>query len=289
MGVPGNSFRSFSEDTLEYKTPLHFERVPKVFQTQKVQLSVHTLPQFHATMSFPKCFVVLCAFALFSAANSIFVPSRIAQLAANPLLNNATLAKVNELQQKILDFGGCGPNVCFALDGSGSVSEDDWDSQRFLVELVAAVVGVDTNAEFAAVQYGLRNILISLLTGNVDQFLLAVDRSRLRRARRTFISAGLAFCIRQLNQRPGDANKIVLLGDGRSNFGGNPIPTAERWLSAASSNRICSVGVGFENTSVLQAIAGGDPDMVLTSDDWEKVTNILGDLVYQVCGIPPGF
>ena len=240
-------------------------------------------------MNFVKLFLAFCACALFSVASAVTVPTRLGQLSSNPLLTPATQATVNELKQKIRDFGGCGPNVCFALDGSGSISGSDWSAQKFLVELVAAVVGVDTNAEFAAVQYGLRNIGISLLTGDVDQFLLDVEANRLARARRTFIAAGLAFCIRQLNQRPGDANKIVLLGDGRSNFGGNPIPTAQRWLSAAPSNRICSVGVGFENTAVLQAIAGGDPDMVLTSDDWEKVTEILGDLVYQVCGIPPDF
>lgn len=204
----------------------------------------------------------------------------------NTRLGRRGLPRVEALQQRVIDNGGCNPNLCFALDGSGSISVEDYELQKEFVEIVAAIVAVDEDAAFGAVQYGLRNIPISRLTTNANQFLRNVERSRLASASRTFIAAGLGHCIRALRRVPGNANKIVLLGDGRSNFGGNPVPIAQRFLPPRGNGAICSVGVGFQDTDMLLNIVGGDPRNVLQIDEYFELLDILDILVAQVCGLP---
>ena len=192
------------------------------------------------------------------------------------------LLRARGLRQMVTAQGTCNPNVCFALDGSGSVSEGEFEAQRDFVTLVAAIVGADTDAAFAAVQYGLRNIAISSLTNDVDSFLLDVDASELARADRSFIAAGLGFCINELRPRPEDANKIVLIGDGESNFGGNPIPIARRFRQPRGNGAICAVGIGFRNLRVLRRITGSR-SRVLDIDEFFELLDILDQVVFEIC------
>lgn len=192
-----------------------------------------------------------------------------------------------ELQAWVYKHGGCKPNICFALDGSGSITQKQWRAQKDFVLLAAAVIGVDRSAEFAAVEYGLRLDGISLLTRNVNKFLRKVDRERLNRASATFLASGIAYCHSQLSQRPYDANKMVILGDGRNTFGSNPVPLAQKFLNSGNT-AICAVGVGYTNTAVLNAITG-DPSRVYTTNEWDGVVGVLRQLVIDVCELPPMF
>ena len=204
---------------------------------------------------------------------------------SNVYLTPENLLKIRAIQQKVAAKGSCNPNICFALDGSGSISSADYRAQKDFVELVSAIISVDPNAAYAAVQYGLRNVAISDLTSDANAFLLDVDRSHLAGAPRTFIAAGLGFCISELRPRTEDANKIVLLGDGRSNFGGNPVPVARQFLPPRGTGSICAVGVGFQNTKVLQDIVGGDRNKVLPVDGYFELIDILDVLVSDICNI----
>jgi len=188
------------------------------------------------------------------------------------------------LRQRVINQGSCNPNLCFALDGSGSITTADYTAQKEFVELIAAIVGVDTDAAFAAVQYGLRNIGISSLTNDVDEFLLDVAASNLASAPRTFIAAGLGWCIQELRARPEDANKIVLLGDGRSNFGGNPVPIAKKFRKPVGDGAICAVGIGFRDRRVLKRITGSRT-RVLAIHDYFELLDILDQVVTEICGL----
>lgn len=103
-------------------------------------------------------------------------------------------------------------------------------------------------------------------------------------AERTFIRAGLLYCFNKLRKRPDDANKIVLLGDGNANLGGDPVAIADR-LREQTGGEICAVGVDYANMQVLLDIVGGDPAMVLTVDDFFELSDILETLIAQVCNI----
>jgi len=186
------------------------------------------------------------------------------------------------LRQDVVNMGGCNVNVCFALDGSASIPADEYQLVVEFVQLVTAIMsGTGLNA-FAGTQYGLGNKDISRLTSDADAFLLALEGLESPRASRTFIAAGLGFCIRDLRRRLEDANKIVLFGDGRSNFGGNPVPIAERFREMYDGD-ICAIGIGFQDITVLEQITGS-PDRVLAIDDVFVLLDIVGQIVFEVCG-----
>lgn len=234
-------------------------------------------------------FSIFAFLAVFSLSQATFNARR-GERALNSLSNETLsliggLTRAQILQRRIITNGGCNVNICFALDGSGSMSTEDYKRQSDFAVLVSAILAGETEAEFAAVQYGLRNVGISGLTNNANRFLFRVARSRSARAPRTFIAAGLGFCIRELRRRPEDANKIVVIGDGRSNFGGSPVDIAQQFLPPQGTGSICTIGIGFPDIPSLVAIAG-DADRLLPIDDYNQLLDALELLVADICGLP---
>lgn len=48
--------------------------------------------------------------------------------------------------RKLVEQGGCKVNVCFALEGSSSISSEEFGAQRNIVRLISSVVMVDERA-----------------------------------------------------------------------------------------------------------------------------------------------
>lgn len=214
---------------------------------------------------------VLSAFA--SAASQVNLPTY------TRLSNN----EVVDIQQDLKARGGCNANVCFALDGSASIPPAEFLAQKNFVLDMEAILNPGREVELAAVQYGARNSPISRLTTDGTRFNLAVDAARQLNSERTVIRAGIVWCFNQLKRRRGEALKIVLLGDGEATTIGNPVPIAKRFRRIRGE--ICAVGVGFNNTQSLLNIVGGDPSKVLTVDDFFELSDIIENLVEQVCDV----
>ncbi|KAI0558721.1 von Willebrand factor A-like protein [Gracilaria domingensis] len=197
----------------------------------------------------------------------------------------ASVRAVTQTAQALVESNGCNANVCLAVDGSGSVTEENFvEMQRFIINL-NNIIGVDETAEYAAVQYGFINYPISPLTTDRRLFQERVLGAEFQSDTATFIGAGIAYCDFQLRQRPGEANKLVVLGDGENTVGGDPVADADRFREANPGGRVTAVGVGYEDPSVLQAIAGGDPNSVLEVTEFVDLGLIILDLVKQVCDI----
>lgn len=232
-------------------------------------------------------FFALCAVA-FATVTTTSAERRIEDLNTCLTKGDANQAEV-KLALEIAETTRCDPNICFAVDGSGSMNTTEFQLEKDFVELVAAVVAYDEQARFAAVQYGLRPRFISRLTEDADAFLKAVDKTISLKAPRTFIAPGLAGCMRQLYPLKGEPKHIVLLGDGRSNFDSklpplDPVSIAQSFL-ANPNNTISAVGVGFDaDDTMLANIAGGEEN-VFNVGQWNEVTNVLADLVGEVCGL----
>lgn len=212
--------------------------------------------------------------------------TRLATLPGGPRLIAAAIREIRGVTS-------CDPNVCFAIDGSASLGEEDFNLQKDFVAIIAAIVGAEPGAQFAAVQYGLVNKPIRNLRFNPDNFLLLLEAAEFARARRTFIGAGLAYCVSQLGRRRGEPSKIVVLGDGRSTYGSltgalSPTAIADRWRARSPANRVCTVAVGFADTSLFEQIAD-NPGLVLEVTDWMRVLNILRELIRDICARPPIF
>lgn len=193
----------------------------------------------------------------------------------------------HDLREKIIANGGCHPNVCFALDGGFAINSTEWRIQKDFVLLVASVVGIDVEAEFAAVQYGRRRTKISDLTNKTDKFLVRIDGEPITHSRVSRTRSGLAFCINHLDREDISVSKIVVFGDARSRFGGNPRRMSLEWQSPV--NEICAVGVGFGADIHVLTDLTLDPERVFTVDQWPEVVQVIRDLVWGVCGLPPDF
>lgn len=191
---------------------------------------------------------------------------------------------VDELHDLIEAAGGCNVIVCCALDSSGSVSENQFITQKnFVFDIISTIAG--NPLEAAAVQYGLRNRVISFLTPDIDSFILDLDAAEFAGDIRTSIGGGIVWCHRQLGKRRGEANKMVVMGDGRNNLGGSPVQRANLFTDR-TGGKVCAVGIGFgRNRRVLMRIAGGDRSLVLTVDGYIVLADILEELVSQICGV----
>ncbi|PXF44992.1 hypothetical protein BWQ96_05239 [Gracilariopsis chorda] len=231
-----------------------------------------------------RTFFLCCAF--FAVCFAVVPEARIEAL-NSPLTTGAANRAQIDRALEIVEETGCEPNLCFAIDGSSSITDDEFQLQLDFVALITGLVSLDEQSGYSAIQYGLRPKFMSRFTQDAAAFLLKVEGTRQLRSVRTFIAPGIGGCMRQFRRVRGQANKIILLGDGRSTFDSrdpplDPPSIAAQFL-AEPNNSICAVGVSFDTTELLEEITG-DPDRVFSVADWMSVVDVLADLVEQVCG-----
>lgn len=215
---------------------------------------------------------------------AVYVASAPAKDEILPITSRISAAQLRDLQRRV---AGCNANVCFAIDGSGSISPANFEAQKEFVQDVATIIADGTNpVELAAVQYGTSSSAIIQLTLNTNAFQLAIKRTP-QIGGLTFVNAGINFCFSQLWRRRGEANKIVLLGDGRTTIGSNAVRRADLFRRVGGD--VCTVGAGFQDPRELLAIAGGDPARVFQVDDFISALElqyIIEDIVLDICGVP---
>lgn len=194
-----------------------------------------------------------------------------------------------DLRKSLKSVGGCNANVCFAIDGSGAISPEAFTSQKNFVLDVVSVIAVDEPVELAAVQYATRRRAIKRLTNKVPEFVLAVNGTyQLGGWSRP--AAGIAFCNRQL-WRWNKANKIVLLGNGKSDLGRSAVRSANRFRDR--NGDLSVVAAGDADDQKLLAIAGGRKDRVFDVTSFLDVLalqEVIEQLVKNIClkdGGPP--
>lgn len=220
---------------------------------------------------------------------------RIARKTALVSNNKELFERAAGVARRLLD--GCDPNICFALDGSGSIGTRNYQIQQEFVLLLAAIIGANDKATFSAVQYGFVNEPISNVDGNAERFIQKLLASEYQAATETFVGAGLAFCISQLGRKRGEPAKIVIFGDGGATLGGltgplSPARLADVFRSRSPANRICAVAVNFPTKPPLFVdIVGGPANRSLVTDvnGWPLILNQLRDLIRTICERPPLF
>lgn len=188
------------------------------------------------------------------------------------------MRQISAVHQEVLDKG-CNMNLCFALDGSKSISENEFTDQKNFVDLIVAITGTDRRANYCAVQYHSNRTPISPLTGNKDTFLRRVQAAKLKRGG-TNIAAGIRYATHQLRSQVGDANKLVLLGDGFKTVGRSPKSAARSFLRVAGP--ICAVAVGPSDIKGLTDITG-DANRVFNIGQFLELSEIIVQVVVDVC------
>lgn len=189
--------------------------------------------------------------------------------------------------------GGCSTdNICFALDGSASLSQADFTAQKNFVLDVEYIINANTTVGLAAVglaavQYGVTSRPISPLTFFRDKFILAVNAEEHLRSGRTFIRAGILYCHHQMRRQLGQANNIVLISDAVAHLTGDvdrgAVNIANTFLLLGGE--ICAVGVGYRNKQSLLDIVGRDEGKVLTLDSFLDLSDIIELLIEQICDV----
>lgn len=193
--------------------------------------------------------------------------------------------KRRRLQRAVETAGGCFANICFAIDGSGSISDKAFQNEKFFILDLHSIVGVDERADMGAVQYATSTNPIIPLTDDRDAFVLAINGTK-QVGGFSFVVGGMNYCIRALRRK--SVKKIVLLGDGRSNIGSDTVARANLFRERLGGT-VCAVGAGFPDDEELLAIVGGNPDLVFEVDSFEDtldMADLIDDLVAGICNIP---
>lgn len=192
--------------------------------------------------------------------------------------------------KKAVKDNGCDPNVCFALDGSGSIDDDEWIKQKDFVQLVAAIISADPEGTYGAVQYGkgLKGITFRQ-TPDIDAFLDKVESAVQMKSDVTFMAPGIASCIRMLDrpQFDNEPKKIVIIGDGDDNFDSKwwhlkPKGIISDWKLKSNTNAVCGVAVNWWDVSNFEQIVG--TGNVFKVKDWSELLTALEKLVIDICG-----
>ena len=237
--------------------------------------------QVHFTLSGSGLIPSTMKFTAFLASISLAVA--VASAADLPVYSRIAKTKIEEIQERLAKAGGCNANICFAIDGSGSMSKKEFSNQKNFVLDVASIVGVDEVAEFAAVQYSTANTAITPLTVDSAHFIEKVLHSNQKKGK-SFVTGGINYCFSQLWRRPFDANKIVLLGDGKANVGSSAVRRADLFRKIGGVVAVVSAGKPDEDK--LLKIAGGKFDHVFEVTNFFDVLGLqanVEDLVLDIC------
>ena len=235
-------------------------------------------------------FLLSCLAALSAAA---VTPPTAPSIPRAPLtLGNRILTKVqaDKLIKALVAVEGCNANVCFAIDGSGSINSEEFEKEKEFVLDVSSVISVDHPIEMAAVQYGTANTRITPLTASPELFNERVDATK-QVGGQSFVTGGLNYCIAQLARRPFEANKVILLGDGIENIGSRAARRA-KWFRDVLGGDISVVTAGIADEENLLDIVGGDATRIYEVGGFLEVLDlqiVIEELTLDVCGINPKF
>lgn len=183
------------------------------------------------------------------------------------------------LQERIQEHG-CEASVCFALDGSSSIGDDDFENAKEFSQITSVVINTDSRAKFGAVQFGLSNLPISNVTANQPTFIAAVGAACSAQAPRTFVGAGIFGCSRLLRNSNG-RHVIVVLSDGRDNFGASPQRVTDD-IATESDDSIIAVAIADADIPYLQKLAPGG-NYLIDARNSQALSNAMQRAVELIC------
>ncbi len=193
-------------------------------------------------------------------------------------------AALNELRRRVMNAGKCNANLCFAIEGSGSINGTEFSNQKQFVFDLVSVVSVERGAALAACQYASSVTPIHALTTDISKFNLAVALVD-QMDGQSFSIGAIDYCISQLLPRVGAPNMIIMLGNGRSNVNSTALARLDLFRRVGGS--VYAVGVGDKDDDALLRIVGGNKDLVFEKSSFQEVLSlqkIIEKLVSQICG-----
>lgn len=192
-----------------------------------------------------------------------------------PSAADLKLAQSNDLSP------GCNLNVCFLLDASRHLTPREFTLlQNFVLDLLAVLAGNTVELSAATLGDGVTNVTGP--TGSPVEFIEALVATRQDGSEDTPVAQGLRFCQGVLQERVGEAGKIVVLGSdgGIATLGlENVVENVRR-----DGLDVCVVSVGVKNPTIMELVAGGDADRVFRLNGFFQVADVVGELLQTMCG-----
>lgn len=177
-------------------------------------------------------------------------------------------------------------DLMLVLDGSGSIAPSDFElARRFARTVVNSCLFVP-GSRAGVVEYSTTARLVQGLSGDrgeVDLSLRALIQSG--GATATGSAINLAQSHLTSNQRQGAKNVIIVLTDGESNTGPDPIATAN--AARAAGSKLFAIGVGrLINRAELEGIADQpSASHVFEVTDFASLQAALAPVIGAVCGV----
>lgn len=210
-------------------------------------------------------------------------------------LHPTTHTSTNSLSRTPVQNTSCVPKVCFAIDGSGSLSYADFQKQKkFVMDVATALSKEVDDVRYAAAQYGVGYHPIarfgfpprSPLTDNERYFFRRVNSTYREWTSWTSTAAGIEFCFLELvgEKDVRGPSAIVLIGDGRDNVKRDPIPLARFFKGYfGRKGMLNTVTVGFSDEKAMEKIADVGGGRSYRIDEYRRVFAAIYLLTRHVC------
>ncbi|XP_078673450.1 collagen alpha-6(VI) chain-like [Branchiostoma floridae x Branchiostoma belcheri] len=174
------------------------------------------------------------------------------------------------------------PDLFFVLDGSGSVSDADFDKVKQFVATTASAFTIGlTETRVGVLQYSSSNRLECNLGDHADEtsFVSAIS-TMTKLSGGTSTGAALEYARQNAAWRPAPTPKImIVLTDGQS---GDSVVAASQAL-AADGVTVFAIGVGNIDQSELLQIANNNPGRVFGLADFNVLARNINLIVSTVC------
>lgn len=176
---------------------------------------------------------------------------------------------------------GCNVRVCFAIEGSNRVSDDNYRLQLEIAALSSAIISTDTRAEISAVQYSSTTFPIQDATKKVNLVVDSILKSKRNNENNINLGTGLAYCGFQVRNAPGQTKGVVVvIGSGRFTSGFEPDLVANAVLTDSEIVFVKSTGQGAGEVFLKTDRRDG-----LTLRKERDIERILNSLIPAVCSI----
>lgn len=177
----------------------------------------------------------------------------------------------------------CNVNVCWALDGSGSITPDDFIAEKsFVTKVSGAFLFIKGPSQVGALQYATIAEPIQTLTPFLKPFVRKMNNTE-QSGGLTNVDSALLACRFILTPAARKARHIILMTDGDANIGKAGIEQAKAFRK--SGGLVSIVAAGTPNTEALEDLAGpsGTVYSVDRFGDDLAMINISNKLFDEVC------
>lgn len=227
--------------------------------------------------------------------NALLANTKDFNLREFPRNRNSTQAAVASIRKR---FKSCQVSVCFAMDGSASITAENYDYQREFVALVSAILGGYTGVKVGVVEYGGITSPVVELGPVTQQAVRNISTDESSQAILTFVGPAIGSCETQFTSNPMAQQRVVVIGDGKSTLGdigvlGNTpfggVQIAKNFVKNMPGNKVFAIIVSEDNVPgkidfFLEVVQGKRANL-FGAPIWRRLPDILENLLGRICTV----